>query len=97
MWEYKTIELITLEPMTTGKVLNTLGKMNWELVSDAFADQGLNRICSFEKKATASRWSRHYKKRWLTKGILPGVLRNKSKAGKMKGDRVRQVVSTSTA
>jgi hypothetical protein len=40
MWEYKTIELITLEPMAIEKVLNDLGKVNWELISYAFADQG---------------------------------------------------------
>ena len=40
MWEYKTIELITLEPMAIEKVLNDLGKANWELISHAFADQG---------------------------------------------------------
>jgi hypothetical protein len=40
VWEYKTIELITLEPMAIEKVLNDLGKANWELISYAFADQG---------------------------------------------------------
>ena len=40
MWEYKTIEMITLEPMAIEKVLNDLGKANWELISYAFADQG---------------------------------------------------------
>ena len=40
MWEYKTIEMMTLEPMAIEKVLNDLGKANWELISYAFADQG---------------------------------------------------------
>ena len=40
MWEYKTIEMITLEPVAIEKVLNDLGKANWELISYAFADQG---------------------------------------------------------
>jgi hypothetical protein len=38
MWEYKTIELITLEPMAIEKVLNDLGKANWELISYSFAE-----------------------------------------------------------
>ena len=38
MWEYKTIELITLEPMAIEKALNDLGKANWELISYAFAE-----------------------------------------------------------
>ena len=37
-WEYKTIELITLEPMAIEKILNDLGKANWELISYAFAE-----------------------------------------------------------
>lgn len=40
MWEYKTIELITIEPMAIQKALNDLGKVNWELISYAFADEG---------------------------------------------------------
>jgi len=38
VWEYKTIELITLEPMAIEKALNNLGKANWELISYAFAE-----------------------------------------------------------
>jgi hypothetical protein len=40
VWEYKTIELITLEPMAIEKVLNYFGKVNWKLISYSFADQG---------------------------------------------------------
>ncbi|MEW5978871.1 MAG: DUF4177 domain-containing protein [Acidobacteriota bacterium] len=40
MWEYKTIELITLEPSRIERMLNDLGKERWELVSYSFAEQG---------------------------------------------------------
>jgi hypothetical protein len=40
MWEYKVIEMITLEPRAIERMLNELGKLNWELVSYFFSDSG---------------------------------------------------------
>jgi hypothetical protein len=51
MWEYKTIELITLEPMAIEKVLNHLGKAHWELISYAFADQGATGFAVLKRRS----------------------------------------------
>ena len=51
MWEYKTIELITLEPMAIEKVLNDLGKAHWELISYAFADQGTTGFAVLKRRS----------------------------------------------
>ena len=50
LWEYKTIELITLEPMAIEKTLNDLGRLNWELVCYAFADQGTTGFAVLKRK-----------------------------------------------
>ncbi len=39
-WEYKVIELITLEPRAIERRLMELGKVNWELVSYFAGDRG---------------------------------------------------------
>jgi hypothetical protein len=39
-WEYKVIEIITLEPGAIERRLVELGKINWELVSYFTGDRG---------------------------------------------------------
>jgi hypothetical protein len=39
-WEYKVIEFVTLEPRAIERMLNELGKTNWELISYFFSDRG---------------------------------------------------------
>ncbi len=39
-WEYKVIEIITLEPGAIERRLGELGKHNWELVSYFTGDRG---------------------------------------------------------
>jgi len=39
-WEYKVIELITLEPGAIERRLMDLGKVNWELISYFTGDRG---------------------------------------------------------
>jgi hypothetical protein len=51
VWDYKTIELITIEPMAIEKVLNDLGKLNWELISYAFADQGTTGFAVLKRRS----------------------------------------------
>jgi hypothetical protein len=39
-WEYKVIEIITLEPRAIERRLMDLGKVNWELISYFTGDRG---------------------------------------------------------
>lgn len=39
-WEYKVIEIITLEPGAIERRLMDLGKVNWELISYFTGDRG---------------------------------------------------------
>lgn len=49
MWEYKVIEMITLEPMAIERRLNELGHVNWELVSYFFSDSGASGMAVFKR------------------------------------------------
>jgi hypothetical protein len=49
MWEYKVIEMITLEPMAIERRLNELGRVNWELVSYFFSDSGSSGMAVFKR------------------------------------------------
>jgi hypothetical protein len=39
-WEYKVVEMITLEPAAIERRLMELGKINWELISYFSGDRG---------------------------------------------------------
>ncbi len=39
-WEYKVVEIITLEPGAIERRLMDLGKVNWELISYFTGDRG---------------------------------------------------------